>query len=163
MQVRRPPATLSIPTVPIAVALVVVVLGGCSSGSDDVSTSTSTSPTPTVTASATSGDAANDDLDFPDVVSVEADGAAGTWTFAVTISSPYDTPEQYADGWRVVGPDGTVYGVHTLTHDHAAEQPFTRTQSGVEIPDSVSEVTIEGRDLVNGFGGGSATVPLVRN
>ncbi len=85
---------------------------------------------------------------------------AGTYTFHVTISSPYDTPERYADGWRVVGPDGSVYGEHTLAHDHANEQPFTRTQSGVDIPADVSEVTVEGRDSENGYGGETVTVEL---
>jgi hypothetical protein len=99
---------------------------------------------------------------FPEVVDVAAtyDDAAGTWTFDVTISSPYDTPERYADGWRVVGPDGTVFGVHTLAHDHADEQPFTRRQSGVPIPADVVEVTIEGRDQQHGFGGGTVTINL---
>ena len=100
--------------------------------------------------------------DFPDVLDVVAayDDSSGTWSFDVTISSPYDTAERYADGWRVVGPDGDVYGVHTLTHDHASEQPFTRRQSGVEIPADVTEVTIEGRDRENGFGGRTLTIPL---
>ena len=31
----------------------------------------------------------------------------GTWRFDVTLSSPYDTPERYADAWRVLAPDGT--------------------------------------------------------
>lgn len=98
----------------------------------------------------------------PDVVGVEAtyDDRSGTWTFAVTISSPYDTPDRYADGWRVVGPDGTAFGVHTLTHDHASEQPFTRRQTGVVIPDGVDEVTIEGRDQTYGFGGTTMTIAL---
>lgn len=106
--------------------------------------------------------AAADDQ-FPSVVEVETTyNGDGTWDFAVTMTSPYDSPERYADGWRVVGPDDTEFGTHTLTHDHAAEQPFTRTQSGVEIPDDVTEVTIEGRDLVNGFGGETQTVTLDR-
>lgn len=98
---------------------------------------------------------------FPSILDVDAEqDADGTWSFAVTVSSPYDTPERYADGWRVVAPDGTVLGVHSLTHDHATEQPFTRTQTGVEIPDGVDEVTVEGRDLVNGFGGTTLTIDL---
>lgn len=101
--------------------------------------------------------------EFPDVVAAEADETDdGIWTFTVTMTSPYDTPERYADGWRVLGPDCTVYGVHTLTHDHADEQPFTRTQSGVEIPDTVDRVTIEGRDQHNGFGGSVRTITLDR-
>jgi hypothetical protein len=98
---------------------------------------------------------------FPDVIAVDAEQAAdATWTFRVTMSSAYDTPQRYADGWRVSGLDGTVYGVHQLAHDHATEQPFTRTQRGVEIPDDVIEVIIEGRDLEHGFGGATTTVTL---
>ena len=75
----------------------------------------------------------------------------GTWRFDVTLSSPYDTPEQYADAWRVMHADGTVYGVRELLHDHADEQPFTRSLSGVEIPDGVTVVELHGRDSENGW------------
>jgi hypothetical protein len=106
-----------------------------------------------------------DDVRFPDVIEATAtlDVDTDTWSFAVTMSSPYDTVERYADGWRVMTPDGTVLGTHTLMHDHAAEQPFTRTQTGVEIPSEVDTVTVEGRDLVNGFGGAAVTITLDRS
>lgn len=97
---------------------------------------------------------------YPDVVDATAEKTGGTYTFTVTISSPYDTPERYADGWRVKGPDGTVYGEHTLLHDHANEQPFTRTQTGVRIPSGVREVIVEGHDKQHGYGGATKTVPL---
>ncbi|MEO6122662.1 MAG: hypothetical protein ABIR32_03060 [Ilumatobacteraceae bacterium] len=102
-----------------------------------------------------------EDQQFPEIVDATATGNNGTWTFSVTVSSPYDTPERYADGWRVLGMDGTVYGEHELTHDHSTEQPFTRTQDGVAIPEGINEVMIEGRDLVNGYGGTTVTVQLV--
>lgn len=100
---------------------------------------------------------------FPDVLDATAtiDGD-GSWTFAATLSSPYDTAERYADAWRVVGPDGEVYGIRELTHDHASEQPFTRSHSGIEIPDDVQTVTVEGRDQVSGWGGATVEVELVR-
>lgn len=99
--------------------------------------------------------------DFPDILAVQAtpDGD-GTWRFDVTVSSTYDSPERYADGWRVVGPDGTEFGFRLLTHHHANEQPFTRSQSGIAIPADVTTVTIEGRDLANGFGGGFLEIDL---
>ncbi len=94
-----------------------------------------------------------DDL-FPDVVDATASRAGdGTWTIAATLSSPYDSPARYADSWRVLGPDGTVYGERFLTHDHAGEQPFTRSQPGISIPEEVETVTIQGRDQRNGWGG----------
>jgi hypothetical protein len=101
-----------------------------------------------------------DEQRFPDVVEVSVERTGDTYSFSVTISSPYDSPQRYADGWRVMGPDGTVYGEHTLAHDHANEQPFTRTQTGVEIPDDITEVIVEGRDLEHGYGGDTKTVQL---
>jgi hypothetical protein len=103
---------------------------------------------------------AADEQRFPDVIDASAERVAGTWTISATLSSPYDSPERYADAWRVVGLDGTVYGERILTHDHANEQPFTRSESGIEIPDDVTEVIIEGRDLDDGYGGATFTLRL---
>lgn len=103
----------------------------------------------------------DEDQQFPDVLNVEVEHSGDTYDFEVTISSPYDTPERYADGWRVMdADDGTVYGEHELAHDHANEQPFTRIQRGVEIPDGVDEAVVEGRDQANGYGGKTVTVPV---
>ncbi len=98
---------------------------------------------------------------FPDVVDAVATADAEGWRFDVTISSPYDTPERYADAWRIVAPDGTVLGVRELLHDHQFEQPFTRSLAGVEIPDDVETVTVEARDSANGWGGATLVVGLV--
>ncbi len=96
---------------------------------------------------------------FPDIVSVEMSKEGDqSASFAVTVSSPYDSPQRYADGWRVLDQDGTVLGEHTLGHDHASEQPFTRTQSNVDIPVGTTQLTIEGRDQISGYGGETVTV-----
>ncbi len=98
---------------------------------------------------------------YPDVLAVELrPQGERLFDVAVTMSSPYDTPERYADGWRVLDPDGNVLGTHTLLHDHATEQPFTRTQPGLRIPDGIDAVTVEGRDQANGFGGATVTVAV---
>lgn len=90
--------------------------------------------------------------EIPEVVDVEVTpDDDGTHRFDVTISSPYDRPEKYADAWRIVGPDGTVYGLRELAHDHAAEQPFTRSLDGVAIPAGVGTVVVQARDLVDGW------------
>jgi hypothetical protein len=100
---------------------------------------------------------------YPDVREAELESSGGdTWTLSVTISSPYDSPERYADGWRVLSPDGEVLGKHELMHDHANEQPFTRSQTGLEIPQDVQEITVEARDLKNGYGGETVTIPVPR-
>lgn len=107
------------------------------------------------TAPASSEIAGTSEQQFPDIVDASATLTNEAWTFLVTVSSPYDSPERYADGWRILGPDGTEYGFRLLTHDHASEQPFTRSLSDVQIPADVDVVTIEGRDRLNGFGGGT--------
>jgi N-acetylmuramoyl-L-alanine amidase len=96
----------------------------------------------------------------PDVVEAMVSDDGSTYNFIVTMSSPYDTPERYADAWRVVGNDGVVYGLLELAHDHAGEQPFTRALADVVIPTTVSSVTIQGRDLVYGWGGESVELSL---
>ncbi len=102
-----------------------------------------------------------DEQRFPDVVDVDVDRSAdGTARFDVTVSSPYDTPERYADAWRIVGPDGVELGVRELAHDHANEQPFTRSLDGVAIPADVARVTVEARDSTHGWGGATVDVDL---
>ncbi len=149
-----------------------LLLFGCSSGnvegrsSPDSARQETTTPVesaPAETATATTdaapsaGGASSIDASealFPDVVDATATSEGnGRWKISATLSSPYDSPDRYADAWRVVGPDGTVYGERVLTHDHASEQPFTRSQDGIALPAEVSTVTIEGRDQVNGWGG----------
>lgn len=86
------------------------------------------------------------------IVAAEADERAGSWRFSVTVAHADEGWDHYADAWRVSGPDGAVYGVRELAHPHVAEQPFTRSLSGVLIPPDVAEVTIEARDSVHGWG-----------
>lgn len=98
---------------------------------------------------------------FPDVVAVTVvEGPAGIFRFDVTMSSPYDTPDRFADAWRVVGDDGVVYGIRELLHDHASEQPFTRSLTGVELPDEVASVVVQGRDSTHGWGGAELVVEV---
>ncbi|HXV70783.1 MAG TPA: N-acetylmuramoyl-L-alanine amidase [Acidimicrobiia bacterium] len=97
---------------------------------------------------------------YPDVIAVDVRQGSDTYNFEVTISSPYDSPERYADAFRVVGDDGRVYAVRELLHDHSGEQPFTRSLGPVGIPEGVESVTIEARDLVYGWGGETLQVEL---
>lgn len=100
---------------------------------------------------------------YPNVVKAELESSEGdTWPLSVTISPPCDSPERYAGGWRVLSPDGTILGKNELMHDHAGEQPFTRTQSGLGIPPDVQKITLEARDLKNGYGGDTVAIPVER-
>jgi len=100
---------------------------------------------------------------YPDVIAVDVKPRGGqVFDFDVTVSSPYDTPQRYADGFRVMGKDGTVYGERELWHDHASEQPFTRDLHGVTIPAGVHSVVIQARDQRFGHGGRTVEVALPR-
>lgn len=98
---------------------------------------------------------------YPDVVHVDVrPNGENRYDFDVTISSPYDTPQRYADGFRVSGPDGKDYGERKLLHDHANEQPFTRDLYGVTLPAGVRAVVLQARDQQYGYGGKSVEVNL---
>ena len=68
--------------------------------------------------------------------------------------------DHYADAWRVEGPDGAVYGVRELLHPHVEEQPFTRSLSGVTVPEGIATVTLRARDSVHGWGAATVSIPL---
>jgi hypothetical protein len=98
---------------------------------------------------------------FPDVVAVKVRASgAGQFDFDVTISSPYDTPQRYADAFRVQTPAGEVLGERKLLHDHQNEQPFTRDLYGVKVPAEVKKVVVQARDGKYGYGGKSVEVVL---
>jgi len=98
---------------------------------------------------------------FPDVVAVKAQPrGADKFDFDVTVSSPYDSAQRYADAFRVMGKDGKVYGERKLAHDHASEQPFTRDLYGVGIPLAVKTVVVQARDQKYGYGGKTVELPL---
>ncbi len=93
--------------------------------------------------------------------------ADSSWTFQVTVRHPALGWEDYADGWDVLLPDGTVLKrteddpfTRLLFHPHETEQPFTRSQSGLTIPDGVTQVTVRAHDLLDGFGGKEIIVDL---
>lgn len=99
---------------------------------------------------------------FPEVLAVKVSPQDGNrFRFDVTLSSAYDSPQRYADAWRVLDLDGNELGVRVLGHDHAGEQPFTRS-TAVEIPDGITKVHVEGRDQANGWSGQRFEVELTQ-
>jgi hypothetical protein len=82
-------------------------------------------------------------------VNVSRDGAL--WRFDVTISHADKGWDDYADAWRVVDGQGTELGLRELAHPHDGQQTFTRSLSGVRIPDDVTDVGVQVRDTVNGW------------
>lgn len=86
----------------------------------------------------------------------------GFYHFDVTLKSDDTGWEKYADKWDVVAPDGSVLGTRVLLHPHETEQPFTRSLSGVEIPNEITTVRIRAHDKVEGYGGREMNVELPR-
>ncbi len=70
----------------------------------------------------------------------------------LTVAHDDEGWDHYADAWEVVGPDGSLLGRRVLLHPHVNEQPFTRT-ADINVPKSVTEVTVRARDKSHGTGG----------
>ncbi len=138
------PRGLLLVALAVSFLLVLTGCGGADEGADSAGADTSTGA-----------------AKHPDVLKVELSEEGGeSYHLEVTMSSEYDTPDRYADGWRVLDPAGNVLGTMKLGHDHASEQPFTRTQTDLTIPSGVSKVTFQGRDQSNGYGGKTVTVAV---
>jgi hypothetical protein len=86
--------------------------------------------------------------------------SANGWKFDVTVSHPDTGWEHYADAWRVLDMDGNELAIRVLVHPHVDEQPFTRSLSGVQLPQGTTQVQIQSRCLVDGWATQTVTVNL---
>nr|WP_163267021.1 hypothetical protein [Chelativorans alearense] len=86
--------------------------------------------------------------------------AGGTYRFDVTVAHGDEGWDHYADRWEVLDEDGTVLATRVLAHPHVDEQPFTRSLSGVAVPEGVTHVVVRVRDSVHGHGGGEVRLAL---
>ena len=98
--------------------------------------------------------------DPAEIVAVEATPGEAGWRFDVTLRHADTGWDDYADGWLVELPDGTVLGTRELLHPHVEEQPFTRSLSGVPVPAGVSGALLRARTSVEGWGGNAFSVEL---
>lgn len=90
-----------------------------------------------------------------------ADGQ-GRWTVNVTLRHQDTDWEHYADNWQVVDEKGKVLGDRVLFHPHINEQPFTRSLSGVQIPEDTSVVYITAHDKKHGWTDNRLRVDLAK-
>lgn len=96
--------------------------------------------------------------DPAEILKAEARSSGSGWTVSVTLRHGDTGWDDYADGWRLIAPDGTVIATRVLVHPHVNEQPFTRSLSSVTLPEG--QVLVESSTNVTGWGG--ATIPLTR-
>lgn len=94
------------------------------------------------------------------VENVKTTRSGDTWRFDVTIRHPDSGWDHYADGWRVLDMDGTELGMRVLHHPHETEQPFTRSLTGIAIPDGTTQVQVQARCSVDGWNTGATIVAL---
>ena len=116
------------------------------------------SPTPT---SEKSSVTYNPDLNYAQVIFVRAtQGSDGLWKFDTTVRHNDEGWDHYADAWQVVDSEGNLLAERVLTHPHDTEQPFTRSQSNIDIPSELTTVIVQAKCNVHGFGGQEVVVDL---
>ena len=86
-----------------------------------------------------------------EVVDVKVTSSQDSFRFDVTLRHDDAGWDHYADGWEVLSPSGDVLDKRVLAHPHVSEQPFTRSLSGVKIPQELSTVSIRAHDSVHGY------------
>lgn len=100
--------------------------------------------------------------DAPKAIAAHATQSDGVWTIAVTIDHSDSGWDHYAKGWAVLAPDGSRIGYRELTHPHVDEMPFTRSLSGLKIPDDIAFVTIRPKCSLVGWAAEGVKLELVR-
>lgn len=155
----------------VTVAMLALLVAACGTAEETTTTAiespetTTTpvlSPETTTTGAATATAAAAPAAECAHVVDVTIEPGSNGFTVAATVASNDTGWEKYADAWQVLGPDGELLGERILTHPHENEQPFTRSLSGVQIPEGATEVTVAARDLVLGFCGDVFSIEVPR-
>ena len=96
-----------------------------------------------------------------EVVNVKANQSKDkTWNFDVTLKHADAGWDHYANEWQVIGADNKILGTRTLYHPHVNEQPFTRSLSGVKIPEGTKSVRVIAKDTVHGLSHKAAEIDL---
>ena len=106
----------------------------------------------------------NPDNDFAQVLFVHARKEnGGTWTFETTVRHNDQGFDHYADAWQVIEPNGQIIAERVLAHPHDTEQPFTRSQTGINISTGTTTVRVRAKCNVHNFGGQEIIVDLTGN
>jgi ABC-type oligopeptide transport system substrate-binding subunit len=148
----------------------IAVLGACSGGaavsvtSDQSDSSAPTTETRTVDPPASTTSVVRTDTPTGElcasVVGAEATKDGETWTFALTVVSDDISATEFGDSWELRTLDGDVLATRVLAHEHINEQPFTRSMSGIVIPDGVKTVIGVAHHNVGGYCGETLEIQL---
>lgn len=84
----------------------------------------------------------------------------GSYRFDVTVRHDDTGWDHYADRWDILDASGNVLASRILLHPHETEQPFTRSLTGVRLPNGISRITIRAHDKIHGNGQVTHTVDL---
>lgn len=98
--------------------------------------------------------------DPPVIDAVDLQRGDTGWTVSVTLSHPDTGWDHYADNWRIETADGTILGTRLLLHPHVEEQPFTRSLSDVQIPETVTEIYLRAGCIRDGWNEDAVRVAL---
>ncbi|MDX5150858.1 MAG: hypothetical protein R3188_00150 [Acidiferrobacterales bacterium] len=98
-----------------------------------------------------------------EIVKTRFEKHGSTWTVDTTLRHNDTGWDHYADKWRVVNQGGKVLGERVLFHPHENEQPFTRSESGINIPETTYIIYVEAHDKVHGWSKQRVRVDLRRN
>lgn len=89
------------------------------------------------------------------------------WAFHVTVEHADTGWEDYCNGWDVLTDTGVVLKhnesdpfTRLLFHPHENEQPFTRSESRLQVPEGTKSLTVRAHDIVDGFGGKEIVIDL---
>lgn len=89
-----------------------------------------------------------------DIVGVSiSQTAQDTYRFDVSVSHADTGWDHYANGYEILDLEGNVLATRILMHPHVNEQPFTRSLSGVQIPQDLTSLRVRATDSVHGTGG----------
>ncbi|RAI03720.1 hypothetical protein DLJ53_04355 [Acuticoccus sediminis] len=90
--------------------------------------------------------------DAPTIVAAIPVRTGDTWRFDVTVRHDDEGWDHYVKTFVVATEDGRTLGTRTIFHPHVNEQPFTRSLTGITIPDDVDEVKVYAVDSEHGPG-----------
>ena len=96
----------------------------------------------------------------PDITGAIARQTDAGWHFDVTLAHPDTGWDHYADAWRIEDTNGVILGQRDLAHPHTDEQPFTRSLSGLTLPEGLSEVRIRAHCLIDGWANSTLAIAL---